>query len=298
MERKNSKVKEDKNVRVKALEQFRKILMKNPKIKNVQTDDEFLLRFLRTKNFSVPDAMHLLENYLSTHKRFPRLFMDLSADLGDFTGLADATFLYVLPQTDKKGRLVLFCVIKNFNIKQWTLEDFLRYANLAFEYLSLDERSQTNGVVQVVDFREESVGFFTQCTPSRIVEFSKCWQNTFPLCIQEIYFIGLPSYAESCLQIFKIFLGEKLKGVVKVSKNWKEVSKEVGLSIFPKEFGGKTPAAQINKQYKKSLLEAKKEILSVNQMDISLKKTVSFGKTYDIDLDKEIVVNFLKILSD
>uniref|UniRef100_A0A1B0DFV4 CRAL/TRIO N-terminal domain-containing protein n=1 Tax=Phlebotomus papatasi TaxID=29031 RepID=A0A1B0DFV4_PHLPP len=57
-----SVAKEDENLKSQALDQFREWIAKHPKIKKCRTDDAFLLRFLRTKKFSVPRACEQLVN--------------------------------------------------------------------------------------------------------------------------------------------------------------------------------------------------------------------------------------------
>uniref|UniRef100_A0A1B0CFN1 CRAL/TRIO N-terminal domain-containing protein n=1 Tax=Lutzomyia longipalpis TaxID=7200 RepID=A0A1B0CFN1_LUTLO len=73
-------LREDDKIRTQALAQFREWIEKHPKIKRCRMDTNFLLRFLRTKKFSVPDAVELLKNYLTMRKLFPQFFDGLSLD--------------------------------------------------------------------------------------------------------------------------------------------------------------------------------------------------------------------------
>lgn len=43
----------------------------------LELDDNFLLRFLRVKKFSIPMAQQTLLKYLNYRKRFPQIFLDM-----------------------------------------------------------------------------------------------------------------------------------------------------------------------------------------------------------------------------
>jgi len=79
------------------------------------TDAPFLLRFLRTKKFSVPQACEMLERYLTIRQLYPQWFKNLDPLDKDLEDIIDAG--YLVPLLDREdGRLVS---VVNFTKKNW-----------------------------------------------------------------------------------------------------------------------------------------------------------------------------------
>lgn len=63
-----SELRETVEIREHAIKSIRDWAMKNPRIVTLRLDSKFLLRFLRFKKFSVPQAMESIERYLVLRK--------------------------------------------------------------------------------------------------------------------------------------------------------------------------------------------------------------------------------------
>jgi hypothetical protein len=61
-------LRETDEIREHALLALREWALKNPRIATLRLDSKFLLRFLRFKKYSVPQAMESLERYLVLRK--------------------------------------------------------------------------------------------------------------------------------------------------------------------------------------------------------------------------------------
>lgn len=61
-------LRETPEIREHALLSLREWAVKNPRISTLRLDSQFLLRFLRFKKFSIPQAMESLERYLVLRK--------------------------------------------------------------------------------------------------------------------------------------------------------------------------------------------------------------------------------------
>ncbi|KAJ8869341.1 hypothetical protein PR048_030916 [Dryococelus australis] len=76
----STELREDEATRATAIQQLREWVLKHPAIKKCRTDSVFLLRFLRTKKFSVPLAQEMLERYLTFRQLYPHWFRGLDVD--------------------------------------------------------------------------------------------------------------------------------------------------------------------------------------------------------------------------
>ena len=100
-------LREDDATREEALRQFRHWIQKHPNIRRCRTDAVFLLRFLRTKKFSVPMAEEMLERYLTIRQLYPNWFQNLDIEDKDIEAIIDAGYLVPLMQRDRHGRRVI-----------------------------------------------------------------------------------------------------------------------------------------------------------------------------------------------
>lgn len=210
------KFEEKEHLRTQAISQLKEWISKHPKIRECRMDDKFLLRFLRTKKFSVLEACELLENYLTIRKTLPQLFEALDCKLPELKYFFDNNCVFVLPDKDKEGRPVIFYQVGNFTVDKCSAANSLRICNLTFEHLSIDEYSQINGVVMVIDCTNQNLAYTSIWTPPRLKDFAQCLQKAFPLRFQKIFFVNMPSFTSTLMQILLTFLSTKLKGRIKV----------------------------------------------------------------------------------
>lgn len=100
-------LREDRSARDQGLDQLRNWLAKNEDVENVRTDDQFLLRFLRAKKFSVPIAQQCLLKYLNLRRVFPQMTAQLDYLSPKLYEILTNGYLTVSPVRDQHGRRVI-----------------------------------------------------------------------------------------------------------------------------------------------------------------------------------------------
>ncbi|XP_059618251.1 clavesin-2-like [Phlebotomus argentipes] len=292
-------LREDENLRCQALEQFREWITKHPKIKKCRMDDVFLLRFLRTKKFSVPEACQLLEKYLTTRKVLPQLFDNLSLSDPAIRHLISSGGVMLLPEPDKQGRLVITFDPEHYDPNKYTTVDGIRATNLILELANLDERSQICGIAHVMDWAKLTLPFMGMWTVSQTKNFTRCWQKTFPLRHGAFFFVNMPAFSLAFSKLVISCLSEKLRDRIYMVKDWESVHGDLGASILPSDCGGKVPRKEIAKKVIELAEKHREEILALNDFDIDVSDVdLNFGNSYDADLDSAIVGSFRKIQVD
>ena len=118
--------------------------------------DAFLLKFLRSRKFDVEAAYALLEKYYNVRENKPEVFRNLTRK--NVKKTMEQGIVGVLPQRDKKGRVIL-----TFNFSKWNMslpfhfEKLLRVFVYTLEKLFESEETQINGVVVVCNLSQLSV---------------------------------------------------------------------------------------------------------------------------------------------
>lgn len=167
---------EDDNIRKQALAQLREWISKHPHIKKCRTDAVFLLRFLRTKKFSVPAACEMLERYLTIRQLYPDWFRRLDIEDPALEEIFDNGYLVPLPQRDEQGRQVIISVAGKFDPYKFTSAQMARMHSLVCEALLDDEESQVAGYVYVNDESGMNMGFVSLWSITDLRNIVKCIQ--------------------------------------------------------------------------------------------------------------------------
>lgn len=100
-------LREDRLARDQCTQQMRDWLAKCEDVANVRTDDDFLLRFLRVKKFSVPMAEQMLLKYLNLRRVFPEFTSQLDFAAEPMNRVFANGYLVVSPIRDQHGRRVM-----------------------------------------------------------------------------------------------------------------------------------------------------------------------------------------------
>ncbi|XP_011194416.1 clavesin-2 isoform X3 [Zeugodacus cucurbitae] len=290
---------EDDNIRCQALQQLREWITKHPRIKKCRTDSVFLLRFLRTKKFSVPDACEMLERYLTIRQLFPQWFSKLDILDPTISEIFDNGYLVPLPQRDEDGRQIILSVAKNFDPYKYTSVQMARVHSLVCEGLLDDEESQVAGYVYINDESGINMGFASLWSLSDLRNMIKCIQNSTPMRHKATHFVNIPHFANRIIELGVSLLSEKLKGRIAIHKSLDALKEKVKPEILPQEYGGSIPMADIIKDFKFKLLQKRASILSLDEMCIELTKDCNSSSIKSVsDIDGGVIGSFRKLEVD
>ncbi|XP_014241651.1 clavesin-1-like isoform X2 [Cimex lectularius] len=266
-------LREDDTVREESLRQIKDWIEKNPDIKYCRTDTPFLLRFLRTKKFSVPLTQAMIERYIAIRQLYPNWFQKLDPQDEKMMGLIDAGYCIPLPERDELGRRVILTNTGAFDPSKYTSEDMVRMHSLVVESLLDEEENQIRGYTQIYDESGLTMAHLSIWSLIDIRNIIKCIQNSLPMRHKSTQLINLPPSAGKIFEFFTALLSDKLKKRLVVHKNLDELKKDISVDILPAEYGGKTPMAEMISKFKKELLTKREALLALDKLEIDLAKS-------------------------
>ncbi|XP_043286862.1 clavesin-1 isoform X2 [Venturia canescens] len=288
-----AELREDDATRRHSLEQFRDWISKHPHIKQCRTDSVFLLRFLRTKKFSLPMAQEMLERYLTIRQLYPEWFQNLDIDDPDIEAIIDSGYLVPLQQRDERGRrVILSCAAQ-----------MARAHSLVVEALMDDEDNQVHGYSHVNDESGLTMGHLSAWSLNDIRNMLRCIQNSTPMRHKETHFINIPGCATKIIEFAISLLNEKLRSRILVHKSLDHLRETINPKILPKEYGGEVPLADMIASFKKELRSKRDQLKALDDMYIEITKDSTCangtsGQTSNDALDSSISGSFRKLEVD
>ncbi|XP_050432293.1 alpha-tocopherol transfer protein-like isoform X2 [Adelges cooleyi] len=262
-------LREDEVTRENALTQIRLWLRQNKKIINSRTDENFLLRFLRAKKFSLPLAQEALERYLLLRQTFgQRLFYKLDVKCPRLEKLLSLGYIFVVPKRDKNGRRIIITRPGVFDPSKWTNEDMCRMHGMTYETLMEDQINQVRGFVHYTDAAGMSLQQMTLFTPREAIRIVKNGERTLPMRHKEIYGVNVPTTLKYALDFGMSLVSEKIRSRVKIFSTIEESHSYVDKTLLPKEYGGETEMSTMIDLWREELLEKREQILKNEKMSV------------------------------
>lgn len=262
-------LREDQNIRDQSLEQMREWITKHPNIKRCRKDALFLLRFLRTKKFSVPQACEMLERYLTIRQLYPQWFQKLDINDKEIEAVVDSGYLVPLLEKDR-GRTVIFSNVGRFDPHKHTSATMARVHSLITEALCDDEINQVQGYTYINDESGFSMAHISLWSLIDVRNMLRCIQHSTPMRHKANHFINIPSCATKFLEFAISLLSEKLKSRIKIHKTMDELHADLDPKILPKEYGGIVPLSEMVEELKKKLREKRDLVVALDDMYIEI----------------------------
>uniref|UniRef100_A0A6A7FQP6 Clavesin-2-like n=2 Tax=Hirondellea gigas TaxID=1518452 RepID=A0A6A7FQP6_9CRUS len=219
-----------------SVQQLQALLPSRPDIGFLRTDTDFLLRFLKVRNFQVASAFQLLCGYYSYRQRERDLFKTTLGGAGVRAALCDGV-VGVLPERDTCGSAVLVILAANSDDCKCSLSDVWGAVILTLEKLSA--RGEEAGVVCVVDWSECPTRLNAQLTPKSLRLVLDGLQDAFPLRMSGLHLLNAPWWSGAALRLARPFIKEKTRARIHVhGNNLSSLHKHLPPRLLPAQLGG------------------------------------------------------------
>ncbi|XP_065284049.1 alpha-tocopherol transfer protein-like isoform X2 [Dermacentor albipictus] len=234
-----SSLEEMTNTKQDAMLQLRELIAGETRL-HCPTNDAFLGKFLRARDYNVECSFKNIKNYFKVRSDCPELFDRLDPDSAFFDTICrEHKLVTVSRKKDPKGRAVISLNLGAWNTSICSLNDFFRAGIVHVEHVLFDEEVQADGVVFVMDFKDLGIYHLTQFTPPVIKRLFRLLQDCFPLRIKGIYVINNPTLFDILFAIAKHFMKAKLVSrTVIFGTDWKKLRYLVPDDVIPEEGGG------------------------------------------------------------
>ncbi|XP_049886291.1 clavesin-1 [Pectinophora gossypiella] len=254
--------------RDQALRIMREWIQQNNDIRNVRTDDCFLLRFLRQKKFSIPMAQQTLLKYLSLKKYYLEYFTNLDCEDPKLEEILRNGYIAVSPVRDASGRRVIVYNMGKFNALKFNCWDMCRAHVLVYETLLEDPMNQVCGFTHVGDGSGASAAHVITWNPSDFARLMKWGEQSMPMRHKEFHIVNAPSALKYIIDFAVSKVTPKMAQRLHIHTNLKQLHKQMDTSCLPTIYGGPIPLQDMIEFTRQLLSDQRKKVLGLDDMEL------------------------------
>lgn len=203
------------------------------------TDDQFLICFLRGCKYSLEKAKKKIDSYYSFKTKFPEFCNVTNVDSARLReifrsgyvsvtkssikllliGLSSSAFLYLPTPLHNNGpRIVL---VRLSSAEMFSLEEVLAVNHLLQDIAMLeDDNAVINGLVMIADHKEISLSHILQATPTYLKKWITYNHESIPLRVKSIHFLNAPKIFDIVYNTAKPMLPLKQQDRVRKANNY------------------------------------------------------------------------------
>ncbi|XP_055944742.1 retinaldehyde-binding protein 1-like [Argiope bruennichi] len=228
---------ETPEIKEKALKELRRLINEESDFRP-QTNDTFLLRFLRAKKYDVKRAFKTLQNYYIFKARYSGIMTDFTPK--DVKNVIEMNNMLLMPYRHPSGAAVGYARLAHFDIEKVTKEEIFATALIGLEYLLQFEASQVCGYIIILDWNKISMRILKHwLSPTFLYRGIRLVQDCVPCRAKGFHVINEPFFFNVAINLVKSLLSEKLmKRIFFHGSNLKSLHKHIPPSILPEELGG------------------------------------------------------------
>ncbi|XP_053624354.1 alpha-tocopherol transfer protein-like [Plodia interpunctella] len=255
--------------REQALDIMRKWIQKNGDIRNVRQDDNFLLRFLRVKKYSIPLAQQTLLKYLNLKRFYPEVgqHLDWKEDKNLYQ-LINTGYIAISPVRDSKGRRVIIYNMNKFKPEHMTSWDLVRAHTVVYESLLEDPSVQVCGVTHVGDGSGVTTGHVTAWNPTDFARIMKWSEESLPMRHKAFHLLNVPTAFKYIIDFVMSRASPKMSPRVHIHSSTNELNVNYDAACVPTEFGGEIPLQDMIAYTKQILEEHRDTVVALDKMEI------------------------------
>uniref|UniRef100_A0A336MIP4 CSON000372 protein n=1 Tax=Culicoides sonorensis TaxID=179676 RepID=A0A336MIP4_CULSO len=265
-----NELRETEKSRQQAITAMRKWIESNPRIELTRMDSKFLLRFLRTKKFSVTMAQENLERFILLRKsRDGTVFQNMDCQLPNVVDLLDLGHIFVLPNRDHMNRRIIFYRPGFFNPSKYINIDMIKMHGVCYETLMEDEENQIRGFVHMVDCSGLGLKHMTLFTPKEAVRIVKNGERIIPMRHKMVIAFNLSPSIKFAVDFGMGLISEKMRKRINFYTNIDQCDL-IDKKLLPAEYGGEMPMKEMIESWKAELEQKRDLLLLHDKMSVNL----------------------------
>ncbi|KAH0954008.1 hypothetical protein HN011_006497 [Eciton burchellii] len=228
---------ETDEVKCQMLQEFRDMIYEKGECLSQRMDDDFLIRFLRARNFNLKSAHRLIVNYYNFKEEHPEIHQQIEMEQVRYIG--DDDVITVPPYKTQCGRRVLIYRMGNWNPRKYPVEEIFKATVTVLELGILEPIAQILGGVVIFDLKDITMAHAWCVTPQVASMMLSLMVTAFPIKIHAIHILHQSWIFDAIFAVFKPLLDNNMRNKIFFhGANYESLHKHILPAYLPKLYGG------------------------------------------------------------
>ncbi|XP_076764326.1 alpha-tocopherol transfer protein isoform X2 [Xylocopa sonorina] len=267
---------ETDEVKCSTLQELRDMIYERGECLPHRTDDDFLIRFLRAKSFSVNRAHRMIVNYYNFKEEHPEIHQDVNPM--EMKHIGDDDVMTVPAYRTQCGRRMMIYRLGNWDPRKYSVEEIFKATVIVLELGILEPRAQILGGVVLFDLEGITMAHAWTITPQVASMVIALMVSAFPMKTYAIHILHQSWVFDVMFSVFKPLLDVRMQNKIFFhGGNMKSLHEHISPSHLPKKYGGT-----------REELPYYKWIDSLSKVDQIVKEMRQLGYIVSEDIQKEL----------
>lgn len=201
-------------------------------------DERILNSFIRGCKHDVERAKRKLDHYFSYRTIMPEIFSNRDPTSEEFKQMKNYFVAFPLPELTADGCRVTLHKVTADDANVLDIKTIVKYLIILGE-IRLIEEGPISGDVVVFDVECMKASFVSKLINPIVKKAVMCSQHALPQRLKEIHVINAPPYMDTGVNIFKMFVKQKIKDRFHVYSSTEGLYQYVPRDSLPSDYGGK-----------------------------------------------------------
>lgn len=225
--------------RTEMLEDLRELIYQRGDIEPLRMDDDYLVKFLRARNFKLEATYRLLQNYCN--------FRETNYDYYDvnpldFYYIGDADIVSVLPYREQNGRRIIIVKVGKWDTSTTPVDDLFKSTIAVLEAGMLEPRAQILGGVAILDMEGLTMAHAWQITPAVMSKVVQIMVTSLAYKIAAMHVVNESWIFEKIFSAFKPLLSDRYSEMLFFhGSDRKSLQQHIEAKYLPEIYGGIRP---------------------------------------------------------
>lgn len=237
MEYARREVGETDEIKCQMLQEFRDLIYERGECLPHRMDDDFLIRFLRARNYNLKSAYRLIVNYYKFKEEYPEIHQQLNA--AQMRLIGDDNVIMVPPYRTPCGRRMLIYRIGNWDPRKYSIKELFKATVGVLELGLLEPRAQILGGNVIFDLKNLTMAHVWAVTPQVASMMISLMVTAFPIKTNAIHILNQSWVFDTIFAVFKPLLDAKMRNRIYFhGTNLESLHKHLPPEYLPKDYGG------------------------------------------------------------
>ncbi|KAK9874472.1 hypothetical protein WA026_002821 [Henosepilachna vigintioctopunctata] len=203
-------------------------------------DRNKVMNFLRACKYDMEKCKKKLEAHFYVRHEFPHIFSNLDPRSKEIADLPLNGNAFFLPNLSPNGERIFVLGLHNTDLDKMDVMAFVKYSYMCYD-LALSQPYPVTGDIMICDGKGFNMKHFLKCINTAVKDSIEIAYKGYLMRMKAIYIVNAPSTVDKMVATWKLFLTEKIRQRVVVSKTCDILQRVFPPNCLPEEYGGTLP---------------------------------------------------------